>query len=84
MSESEVTRFTLFSRQGCHLCEDMRWQLQQLQQERAFDFDEVDIASDPSLEKLYGTLIPVLTQDNRVVCNYYLDPVAVAEILDRG
>ncbi|OOZ37372.1 glutaredoxin family protein [Solemya velesiana gill symbiont] len=75
--------FTLYTRNGCHLCEDMRWQLVEMQKERGFEFNEIDIDADPELEKRYGTLIPVLALGEKVLCNYYLDPVAVNETLAR-
>ncbi|MET0087206.1 MAG: glutaredoxin family protein [Sedimenticola sp.] len=75
--------FTLYSRQGCHLCDDMRGQLQALGQELGFRFTEIDIAGDMNLEERFGTLIPVFAQGEHVICNYYLDPQAVRAILEK-
>ncbi|HET6549358.1 MAG TPA: glutaredoxin family protein, partial [Solirubrobacter sp.] len=38
-----MTTVTLYSRPGCHLCDDAREAIQRVQTEAPFDLDEVDI-----------------------------------------
>ncbi|THF71808.1 glutaredoxin family protein [Deinococcus sp. Arct2-2] len=54
---------TLYSRPGCHLCEQAHAHLLALD----YRFAEVDITSDAELERLYGDDIPVLAAGNRVL-----------------
>jgi glutaredoxin len=54
---------TLYSKPGCHLCEDVRALLDELAPERGFDVHEVDIRSDPALFERYRYEIPVVLRD---------------------
>ena len=51
---------TLYSRAGCHLCEVMKAELLAARLPHAFELREVDIGSDPQLEREHGLSIPVL------------------------
>jgi glutaredoxin len=51
---------TLYSRPGCHLCEDMMAVIDRLPQRASFDVQVIDVSSDPDLERRYGLNIPVL------------------------
>ncbi|MCW8881279.1 MAG: glutaredoxin family protein [Sedimenticola sp.] len=78
-----VSRALIFYyRDGCHLCEDMWHQLREMQEQRPFEVQLQNIDSDPELKLLYGSLIPVLAVGKQVICNYYLDPIAVEKHLD--
>ncbi|MCB1829686.1 MAG: glutaredoxin family protein [Gammaproteobacteria bacterium] len=72
---------TLFTRASCHLCEDMWQHLQEIQTERKFELVQVDVDSEPELQQRFGSLIPVLLGDDRIICNYFLDPVALEQYL---
>ena len=74
---------TFYYRDGCHLCEDMWHQLREIQEQRPFDVQSENVDSDPDLKSRYGLLIPVLAVGEQVICNYYLDPVALNKYLDR-
>ena len=68
-------RFTLYSRPGCHLCEEMMTTLQDIGAGNLFQVDVVNIDKDPVLQHLYGARIPVLVsaQDDRVISEHFLD-----------
>ena len=54
---------TLYSRPGCHLCDDMKAVVQRVMQSsppNRISIEEVDISTDPDLESRYGVEIPVL------------------------
>jgi uncharacterized membrane protein/glutaredoxin len=51
---------TLYTRQGCHLCEDVKSDLNALQAQFPHRLIEVDIDSDPALASKYGLEIPVI------------------------
>ena len=66
-------RLSVYSRSGCHLCEDMLIHLQQLAPELDFSFDIVEITGNPDLEQKYGLRVPVLMADDHEICHYMLD-----------
>lgn len=72
---------TLYSRNYCHLCEEMIEALRGLQGLFAFHLAVVDIDSDPQLERRHGEKVPVLMHGERELCHFRLDPAAVTAYL---
>jgi glutaredoxin len=67
-------RVTLYARPDCHLCDEVRAQLEGLRAERlAFELEEVDIDSDDRLLARYLERIPVVTLDGEIVSELGLD-----------
>ncbi|GAA2377435.1 glutaredoxin family protein [Dactylosporangium salmoneum] len=54
-------RLLLYTREGCHLCEEARAVLERVGE----PFEEVDISGDDELEEEYGFRIPVLLLDGK-------------------
>lgn len=73
----------VFSRPGCHLCELLLEQLAPLVRGRAC-IDIIDIDPDVRLREAYGTRIPVVEIDGRVLCQYHLDRAAIEAALEGG
>ncbi len=68
-----MVRWTVFTRTGCTLCEEMLAELAEVLGQAASQVAVVDIADDPELEARYGRRIPVLMADDDFVCSYRLD-----------
>ncbi|GAB3025636.1 hypothetical protein GCM10011376_11770 [Nocardioides flavus (ex Wang et al. 2016)] len=58
-------RVTLYSRPGCHLCDDARAVIEAVCAELGESYEEVDITTDDDLEDRYGDEIPVTLVDGR-------------------
>jgi glutaredoxin len=58
-----LRRVTLYSKPGCHLCEDARTLLHALAARYPLELEEIDIRSDPSLFRAYDVRIPVIIID---------------------
>lgn len=54
------TLVTIYSRTGCHLCENAEATIQSLQDELEFDLEIKLIDGSEELEKLYGHEVPVI------------------------
>ncbi len=67
-------RVLLYHAQGCHLCEAARRVLAQVQEEVAFELEEIDITGDPELERRYRERIPVVLVDGDETFTYYVHP----------
>lgn len=80
---SDSPGLTFYFRDGCHLCEDMWQQLQELKGGRPFHIHQVDVDGDPGLIDKYGSLVPVLASGKEVLCHYYLDPKTLNDYLER-
>jgi glutaredoxin-like protein DUF836 len=53
----------LYSRPGCHLCEEMKEEIVRANCAELYSLEEVNIESDPELLARYGYDIPVLLID---------------------
>ena len=62
-----MTALTLYSRPGCHLCDDMKAIVTRVASAMPgrLQIEEVDISTDPDLERRYGLEIPVLVVDGK-------------------
>jgi glutaredoxin len=74
-----MPEWTVFSRPGCGLCEEMLEELASvLPPAEAARVQVIDIDADPELTRKYGTRIPVLLINGEFVCAYRLDRQRVA------
>ena len=73
--------FVVFSRRGCHLCEEMIEELEPLCRHKARLIVN-DVDSNAEWQTLYGLNVPVLVVDDVEVCRYHLDRDAVLGILN--
>jgi glutaredoxin len=64
-----VNRLVLYSRPGCHLCDDARAVLERVGE----PFDEIDIESDDELLKRYLERIPVVVLDGQELYDFFVD-----------
>ena len=71
----------LYSRPGCHLCDEARTILLAERERTAFAFEEVDISTSDALELEYGIGIPVVTVDGEEVFEISVDRTAFAELV---
>jgi glutaredoxin len=67
-------RVTLFSKPGCHLCDDARAVIAQVCTELGEEYAEVDILSSPELTARYGEEIPVTLVDGAQHDFWHVDP----------
>jgi glutaredoxin len=75
--------FVLYTRPGCHLCEEALEGLVALHREGyRFDLHEVDIESDESLLRRMLERIPVLELNGEVVSELTLDQASIRARLD--
>jgi glutaredoxin len=74
---------TLYSRPGCHLCEEARARLEALRREGLrFELCELDIERDERLHSAYLERIPVVEVEGEVISELFLDERALRTRLD--
>ncbi|MES2684201.1 MAG: glutaredoxin family protein [Pseudomonadota bacterium] len=75
------TRFTLLTRPGCHLCEDLETEALAAFGDR-IAIDTVLVDHHPAWQSQYGLRIPVLLDaQGQFVCEVQLDEAALARAL---
>ncbi len=73
----------IFSRPGCHLCDEMKAVVDPIARELGAVVEEIDIAADPALEGEYGLEIPVLRINGRKAFKYRVSARELRARLDR-
>jgi thiol-disulfide isomerase/thioredoxin len=76
-------QLTIYSRPGCHLCDEMKAVVERVVRSAAqpLTIEEIDISTDPALEARYGVEIPVLLVDGKKVAKYRVTEAALAKWL---
>jgi glutaredoxin len=76
-----VIHVTIYSRPGCHLCDEMKVVVKQVGATIPLAIEEIDISADPDLERLYGIEIPVLFVAGKKVAKYRVGEQELRRIL---
>jgi glutaredoxin len=74
-------RITLYSRPGCHLCDDARVVIEAVCAELSETYDEVSIDGDPELQSRFAHEIPVTFVDGRQHDFWRVDPARLRRAL---
>ena len=72
-----MTTLTLYTRPGCHLCDDAREALARVREQVPFAVEEVDIERDDALHRRYLERIPVVELGGEVLFEYFVDEPAL-------
>jgi glutaredoxin len=67
-----MAHVTLYTRSGCHLCEQAKNEMLAAGCTDHYTLEEIDIDADPSLRARYGFEIPVVTINGVVAFKYCL------------
>ena len=78
-----MTTITIYSRHGCHLCDDAQNILESLREELNFVIDVIDIDQDAELSKLYSDQVPVIHIDGIHHDFYKVDPLRFRSSLEK-
>lgn len=69
-----ATRVVLYTRQGCHLCDDARAVVAQVCESLGQEWVQCDVDADKALRERFGDEVPVVTVDGEVVGFWRIDP----------
>ena len=72
---------TIYSKPGCHLCEEVEAVVRQVATRRRFRLEKRNILDDPALLKQYQTAIPVVLVDGVEIARYRLTAFALESAL---
>ena len=68
-----MTAVTLYTRAGCHLCDDAKRVIEAAAQQAEFSLEVVDIDADPELRRRYTDEAPVIAIDGRKAFKYRVE-----------
>ncbi len=72
---------TLYSRPGCHLCDEMKAVVARVAGAIPLSLQEIDISTDPTLEARYGLEIPVLLVEGKKAAKYMVTETELTRLL---
>ena len=72
-----MTTVTLYSRPGCHLCDEARTILERMRESTPFEVLEINIEADDALHARYLERIPVVAVDGEELSEYFVDEEAL-------
>ena len=78
-----MTTVTIYSRHGCHLCEDAESTLESLRAELNFEIEVIYIEDDAELIRLYSDQVPVIHIDGQHHDFYKVDPTRFRSSLEK-
>jgi hypothetical protein len=78
-----VVRLQIYSRAGCHLCDEMKQVVSTVAADYGGVVEEIDISGDAALEAEFGTEIPVLFINDRKAFKYRVTPLELRRRLQR-
>ncbi len=77
-------KVVLYSKPGCHLCDDVHAVLEQVRRERPYDLEVRDISKNRKLIEAYGLDIPVVTIDGAVAFRHRMTADELRAALQKG
>jgi glutaredoxin len=76
-------QITLYTREGCHLCDEARLAITPLLKEFGTTLREVDIDDDPTLHDLYTNDVPVIFVGAQIAGQHRVDLTRLRQLLER-
>lgn len=73
----------MYSRPGCHLCDEARQVIFAERGRTSFGYEEIDVTGSDDLELEYGLRIPVVLVDGQERFEILVDPAAFAHAVRR-
>ena len=77
-----VIAVTIYSRPGCHLCDEMKAVVDRVARSVPIVVEEIDVSTDPALEARYGGDIPVLLVRGTKAAKYRVTEAELRRILN--
>ena len=77
-------RVVMYTRAGCHLCDDAWAVLDAARRTYGFALEARDVDADPALVAEHGNWVPVVTVNGKVRFRGRVSPVLLRRLLDAG
>ena len=84
MTREDSAAVIFYTRAGCHLCDEAKQQLRELQERVPFEYREIDIDQDPELRQKYNDEVPVIFIHGKKAFKYRIDVKQFVKRLEQG
>lgn len=82
-TDTAAVSLTLYSRKGCHLCDEMISLLQEFSTDYTYKVEIIDIDTDPVLKERFNEWVPALYQGTEEICHHFFDLESLKTALNR-
>lgn len=82
MAQPGAPRLAVYTREGCHLCDEMIAELGAWLEGRGLGVAILDVDADESARSRFGLMVPVLTVDGDPVCSGRFDPDVLEDLIE--
>lgn len=69
----ETVTVQIYSRPGCHLCDEAKHVIERVRRRIAFDLETINVETDAALEAAYGQEIPVVVINGQTAFKYHVN-----------
>jgi glutaredoxin len=76
-----IPQVTLYTRRGCHLCDEVKAELTRAASKVDFRLQEIDIDTDPKLVRQFNDEIPVVFVGDKKAFKYHMDEARFSRLL---
>ena len=73
--------FVMYTRAGCHLCDDAWELLAQYRDQNGFTLEKQDVDASPELRERFGECVPVVVVNGKVRFRGRVNPVLLERLL---
>jgi glutaredoxin len=80
-SRPPLTHVVIYSKPGCHLCDEMKAIVDRVRRSTPFDLQVVDISDNEQLDAFYGLEIPVLEVNGKKAAKYRVTEAQFKQLL---
>jgi glutaredoxin len=81
MPDAGLPQVTLYTRRGCHLCDEVKATLARLRRRAQFQLQEIDIDTDPELIRRFNDEVPVVFVEGKKAFKYFLNEQEFLRVL---
>ncbi len=74
----------IYSKPDCHLCEIAKQRLESLRREWHFELREINITKDAKMMEEFGTRIPLIWVEGKLVCKYRVEERKLRQKLEEA
>jgi glutaredoxin len=78
-----VIRIEVYSRPGCHLCDEAKEVIDRVRVRHTFEVKMINIELDPALEAAYGSEIPIVLINGNKAFKYRVDEAELERKIKR-
>ena len=81
---ARAMRVTIYTKPGCHLCEDVEAKVRSVMAKAPFALETVNIMLDPMLQMQFAFDIPVVQIDGKTVATHFLNEETFENLIKKG